>query len=292
VWCLAFLLVLSAAGCAATRVPVTLAAQTGAATLGLPPNKLLPAQALALLEADRDPFWMRAREEVHRSVLELIAQNQDELRQGLRYSKLIRGLPDRKEIALTFDDGPHPWYTPKLLAVLKRYGVKATFFLVGKMAEQHPQLVRAEVAAGHSIGNHTYHHVSLVRIPDDDVVAEIKSCGQVLRAITGRAPRWFRPPGGEYDPGVAESSEALGYTMVLWTDDPGDYAFPGERVILSRTLERAANGGILLLHDGVQQTLDVLPRILEQLQARGYRFVTIDEMAAARRSRFARRSSA
>jgi Polysaccharide deacetylase len=98
----------------------------------------------------------------------------------------------------------------------------------------------------------------------------------------GKPPRWFRPPGGDYDEHVAEVAEALGYTMVLWTDDPGDYASPGQGVVLSRTLNTVDNGGILLLHDGIQETLDVLPQIIETLQQRGYQFVTIDEMMAAR----------
>jgi peptidoglycan/xylan/chitin deacetylase (PgdA/CDA1 family) len=286
------LLALSVAGCAtapdqeAPAVDASTASPQDAATpwgRNVAPNQLTSEQAMARLQAERDRFWLNAREEVYKNVIELLAQDQVELQRGLRFSKLIRGSPRRKQIALTFDDGPHPAYTPKLLAILKRYNVKATFFLVGEMAERSPDLVRAEAAAGHSLGNHTYHHVSLPKIPDEDVATEIKSCGQVLRSITGRAPRWFRPPGGEYDPHVAQVSEALGYTMVLWTDDPGDYASPGRQVILSRTLRKIGNGGILLLHDGIQQTVDVLPQIIETLQRQGYEFVTVDEMIAAKR---------
>jgi peptidoglycan/xylan/chitin deacetylase (PgdA/CDA1 family) len=252
------------------------------------PNRLDAQQALAMLQAEHDPFWLEAGREVDRGVLELVDQRQAELQRGLRYSKLMRGDPNQRQIALTFDDGPHPDTTPKLLAILDRYHVKATFFQVGEMAEKYPDLVRAAVAAGHSIGNHTYHHVSLIKIPEEDVAREIKSCGEVLRSITGKAPRWLRPPGGDYDPHVAEVSEALGYTMVLWTDDPGDYASPGPRVILSRTLGTASNGGILLLHDGIQQTVDVLPQIIESLQKQGYQFVTIDAMMAAKQATGAR----
>lgn len=118
------------------------------------------------------------------------------------------------------------------------------------------------------------HHVSPVKIPREYVADEIKACGDVVRSVTGYAPRFFRPPGGEYDRRVAEASEALGYTMALWTDDPGDYASPGEEVILRRTLDSAAPGGILLLHDGVGQTVAVLPRLIRERKARGYEAAT------------------
>jgi len=247
----------------------------------LAPNQLSAEQAQIRLAAEDDLYWQNARKEVYKSVLEILAQHQAELQRGLQYDKLIHGDPQKKQIALTFDDGPHPEYTPQILALLKQENIRTSFFLVGSQAEKYPELVRAQMAAGHSIGNHTYHHVSLPKIPEAYVAAEIKTCGDVLQSITGKAPDLFRPPGGDYNTQVAEAAEALGYTMVLWTDDPGDYASPGEQQILSRTLSDAGNGGIILLHDGIQQTVDVLPRIIETLKAQGYRFVTIDEMRAA-----------
>lgn len=236
--------------------------------------------------ADNDPkaqdeaskFWLHAREEVDRSVLELIAQNQTEIDRGLRFHKLMHGDARRKEIALTFDDGPHPKFTPQLLELLRKSKVKATFFLVGELAEKYPDLVRAEVADGHCVGNHTFHHVNLTRIPQDYVATEIKACGEVLQNIIGEAPHFFRPPGGDYDKQVAEASSALGYTMVLWTDDPGDYASPGAKVIQQRILKRISNGGIILVHDGIPQTMDILPGLISYLKSKGYTFVTIDEM--------------
>jgi len=225
-----------------------------------------------------DKFWQKAKKEVDKSVVEILAQDQAELAKGIRHHKFLRGDPAKKEIALTFDDGPHPAYTPKILSVLKKYDVKATFFLVGEMAAQYPELVKAQFAAGHNIGNHTFHHVNLTKIPDEEVAVEIKACGEVLKNITGDAPHLFRPPGGDYDKEVAEVAEALGYTMVLWTDNPGDYESPGSKVIETRILDKISNGGIILIHDGVQQTVDRLPQILEYLMGKGYRFVTIDEM--------------
>lgn len=229
-----------------------------------------------------DKYWLAAKEQVYRTVPEILAQHRLELSQGLRFHKLMHGDRSIKQVALTFDDGPHPAYTPKILAILNRFNVKATFFLVGEMAEKYPDLVRAEVAAGHSIANHTYHHVNLLRIPPGAVATEIQACGDVLQAIAGRSIRLFRPPGGDYNRQVAEVAEALGYTTVLWTDDPGDYANPGKRTIEQRVLRAIGNGGIILVHDGIQQTVDVLPTIIRYLKRNGYQFVTVDEMLKRR----------
>jgi peptidoglycan/xylan/chitin deacetylase (PgdA/CDA1 family) len=207
-----------------------------------------------------------------------MGQHQTELAKGLRYHKLVRGDRGKKTLALTFDDGPHPQYTPKLLEILKRYNAPATFFVVGEMAEKYPEGIKAEIAAGHNVGNHTYHHVNLTRIPNDMIATEIKACHDVIRSITDTHPHLFRPPGGDYDTQVIETAEALNYTTVLWTDDPGDYASPGTGVIEQRTLRTADNGGIILLHDGEQQTVYILPKLLDALKARGFTFVTIDEL--------------
>ncbi|HEY3416089.1 MAG TPA: polysaccharide deacetylase family protein [Armatimonadota bacterium] len=247
-------------------------------SIGIGQQAREPTVKTAEIVDPSDPYWEHAKLEVDRSVLELIAQHQAELARGTRYHKFMHGDTGKKWIALTFDDGPHPKFTPRILALLKQYHAKATFFVVGEMAEKYPDLVRAEIAAGHSVGNHTYHHVNLTKILEGDVATEIKACGEVLQKINGRAPRLFRPPGGDYDQGVAEAAEALGYTIVLWTDDPGDYAQPGDKVIASRILAHIHPGGIILIHDGIQQTIDVLPQILTYLQKQGYQFVTIDQM--------------
>ncbi len=237
------------------------------------PNKLNAAQAQATILSDNDPFWEKAERTFPARVAMPIVPKS-------RLGLMGHGDRARKEIALTFDDGPHPGYTPQLLAVLKRYNVPATFFLVGEMAERSPELVRDELAQGDSIGNHTYHHVSLVKITPDEAAAEIRACDLVLQSITGKTAHLFRPPGGVYDSAVAREAAAQGYTTVLWTDDPGDYASPGIETIEKRTVKTAHNGGILLLHDGIQQTVDALPTIIQTLRAEGYKFVTVDQMLA------------
>lgn len=223
-------------------------------------------------------FWARAQKEDYKSAEELQAQNRREIRKGQIYAKLMHGDHKVKAVALTFDDGPHPNYTPKLLAILKKYNVKATFFVIGKMVEQYPELIRAEDADGHLVANHTFHHVNLNHVPLDEISLEWQACNDAVKAVLGKEMTFCRPPGGDYDPDVITAAMDTGLTTVLWTDDPGDYASPGDKVITRRVLDRIGNGGIILLHDGVQQTVDVLPQIIESIQKRGYRFETVEEM--------------
>jgi len=225
-----------------------------------------------------DRYWEDAKEKVYKSVPELMAQHRSELKRGIRHDILRRGSRQKRQVILTFDDGPHPIYTKEILAILARYKVKATFFLVGEMAERHPELVRAEVAGGHTVANHTYHHVNLTKIPVGYIATEIEACDDVLTSITHKPVRLFRPPGGDYNSTVAKVCEALNHTMVLWTDNPRDYLRPNASIIKRRVLSKISAGGIILIHDGVQQTVDALPHILEALKSKGYQIVTVDEM--------------
>ena len=225
-----------------------------------------------------DKFWQQAEKEIYKPVISLQFQQYKERNQNIFYTKLMRGDPEDKKIALTFDDGPHPKFTPQILAVLKKYHIKATFFVVGRLAEQYPDLIKSEAAAGNLVGNHTYDHVMLTKLTAENVQLEWQTCSNVLKSIIGKPTHFCRPPGGDYNHTVITAAMKQRLTTVLWTDDPGDYASPGDSVILDRTLGRVENGGIILLHDGVQQTIDVLPQIIQTLQKRGYKFVRVDEM--------------
>jgi len=236
-------------------------------------------QALALTARQ---YWERASQETYKSPDELKAQHEREQRKGEHYAKVMCGDPRVKAVALTFDDGPHPAFTPRILAILKQYKINATFFVVGKMAKQYPNLVKAEAAAGNVVGNHTYDHVNLTKIPYSRIAAEWEKGNAVIKSIIGVDPVFCRPPGGDYDKAVIQAAMAAGLTTVLWTDDPGDYASPGDKTIERRVLDRVENGGIILIHDGIQQTIDVLPQIIEHLQRRGFKFVTMTEMAQGR----------
>jgi peptidoglycan-N-acetylglucosamine deacetylase len=226
----------------------------------------------------------RAQKETYRSPGEIAAQNQSEARKGIRYAKLLRGSPNRKEVALTFDDGPHGGHTERLLDILKKQNVKATFFVVGKMAEAHPELVMREAREGHLVANHTYTHLNLSFIPEEEIPMQYRACSDLIFSLTTQRPKFCRPPGGQYDDVVMKAAADCGLVTVLWTDDPGDYARPGDGAIQQRVLQNIGNGSIVLLHDGVQQTLDCLPRLIESLKSRGYTFVTVDQMYASRKT--------
>lgn len=213
-------------------------------------------------------------EQQYLSAAEVHAKHEWEAERGIRFPKLVRGNLAVKDIALTFDDGPHPLYTQKLLDILKQENVKATFFVVGKMVGRHPELVQQEAAEGHEVANHTFSHLRLPTIPPQNIEPELRNGALAIQKAIGEPTKLFRPPGGEYDDDVIKAAQKLGYVMVLWTDDPGDYASPGERRIEDYTLKYITNGGIILLHDGVQQTLDILPDLIRHLKAQGYRFVT------------------
>lgn len=214
--------------------------------------------------------------------VQALASSNHELEKGIMCHTLVRGNPFRPEVALTFDDGPHPAVTRRLLDILKREGVPATFFVVGKVAEAHPDVVRREILEGHEVANHTYDHARLPGLAPERIAWELQEGSRALMRITGSPVRVFRPPGGEHDRRVRRVARELGCVMVLWNDDPGDYANPGSHVIESRTLRHVSNGEIILLHDGVEQTVAMLPDLIHTLKERGFRFVTCSQMALQR----------
>ena len=257
---------------------LTLPALAQQGQLGTLPAVTHPPVGVAPPFDPNDPNWIKAKETVYKSVMEILAQHQAELDQNIRYHKLMHGDREKKYIALTFDDGPHPQYTSRLLALLKQNHVKATFFVVGEMVERYPQLLKQIAAGGHTIGNHTFHHLNLTKISKADAALEIQACNEAVKRVTGRTPYLFRPPGGDYNHQIAEISEAEKMTMVLWSDDPGDFAKPGSKVIATRLLTKVRGGAIILLHDGIQQTLDLLPFVIDTLRSEGYQFVTVDQL--------------
>lgn len=224
--------------------------------------------------------WETAKTEVHRGVLNTLEQRQAQLRKGLSAYCLGHGPRTGNAIALTFDDGPDPDFTPEILDILRGQQATATFFVVGEMAEKHPELIREIAANGHCLGNHTYHHVRLPNLPTGTIATEIKACGLVLQSVTGQCPRWFRPPGGGLNTSVRMVARALGYRVVLWDVFTADTGRPGSGEIGGRILADTQPGSIILLHNGVQQTVDVLPWVILALRQLGFRLVTLDELLA------------
>ena len=194
---------------------------------------------------------------------------------------LSQGNPNLPEIALTFDDGPNPFYTPQILAILERYKIKATFFCVGWLVENYPDLVRQEQKAGHVVGNHTWSHPYLSRLSEPEIVTQLTRTSDAIQRVTGVRPTFFRPPFGDFGSAALTRVYHLGLITVLWNDSPADWLRQGVDVILNRTLTRAGNGAIILLHDGGgdrSQTVAALPFIIEGLQQRGFQLVSLQQL--------------
>lgn len=183
--------------------------------------------------------------------------------------------------ALTFDDGPSR-NTPLLLDTLNQYGIPATFFLLGKQAQQHPDLVRRMVAEGHEVGNHSYSHPNLRLLPPERKAEEIGRTDAVLRAL-GATPLFLRPPYGAYDRYTVEAAETLGLSVVLWSVDSRDWQrLPANYAQLRNTrgyvYPQGGLRGVFLFHDTHKKTVEDLPRIIRDLRLGGcQRFVTVSE---------------
>lgn len=186
-----------------------------------------------------------------------------------------------KKIFLTFDDGPHPGYTEKLLVILKKKQVPATFFVVGKQVEKYPELLKKIFQDGHEIANHSYSHRDLRSLSSAERQLELSKTHELVESMTEQSMRYFRPPGGQYNQEVVSSAKERGYEMVLWTVFAGDHENPPASLIKKRVLREAADSSIVLLHSGIENTLLALPEIIETLKKRGYRFVTLSDCSWA-----------
>jgi peptidoglycan-N-acetylglucosamine deacetylase len=178
-------------------------------------------------------------------------------------------------VYLTFDDGPTPAWTPRVLELLARYQAQATFFVLGRSAAAHPELVRQEVAAGHGVGNHTWSHRRLSDLKGAQLAAEVSATSTAIQQITGIPVRCLRPPFATVDAASAEQVRALGLDLVLWDIDTNDWLRPGTGAIAGRVLGRVRPGDVILMHDGGgdrSQTVAALEQVLATLSARGYRF--------------------
>ena len=186
-----------------------------------------------------------------------------------------------KEIALTFDDGPHPKETAKILDILKKYNAKATFFVVGKHVKWYPDSVMRASKEGHEIGNHTFTHPDISTLSNEQLKTEIKNCEDIIIEKTGKKPVLFRPPFGNYNERcLKELSQDLGYTVVLWSGvDAKDWRNPPASQIADKIIKNVKPGDIILLHDyGTENTIIALDTILSTLSQKGYKFVTVSEL--------------
>ena len=205
-----------------------------------------------------------------------------------------------RKLALTFDDGPNPAITPKLLDLLDRFDAKATFFLIGRFVRECPELVKETVARGHSVGNHTETHPNLFWSSPTQIRIELRLCQDAIRSAAGSPPKWFRPPYGMRNPWAIRLARELGCQTEMWTLIPGDWRdkpvewlIPRMQPIADHVLKcskpganaDAGRGDVLCLHDGSHRGLDgdrtrtlaALEHWLPRWRDLGLEFVTIDE---------------
>ncbi|OUP20258.1 hypothetical protein B5F29_06240 [Lachnoclostridium sp. An196] len=182
---------------------------------------------------------------------------------------------EKKKIALTFDDGPHPVYTEQVLQVLDQGNIPATFFLLGQNIEEHQDLVKEIDAKGHLIGNHTYHHVQVTSLPLDQACEEIQKTSDLIESLTGKGTEYVRPPFGTWSEGL---EDRLNLIPVMWTIDTLDWTTENVDEIVCRVTEQAEENGIILMHDGYESTVQALERFIPLLEAEGYEFVTVDQV--------------
>lgn len=205
------------------------------------------------------------------------------------YLTLFRqGEGSSREVAITFDDGPDPEWTPKILDILKERNVKAAFFLVGRQAEQYPGIVNRILREGHEIGSHTYTHPNMGEITREQARLELNATQRLIEAITGRSTTLFRPPyNADAKPQNAaelmpiDVAQELNYVTVLENIDPEDWERPGTDVIVKRVKDQRRNGDIILLHDAGgdrSQTVAALPRIIDYLQNRGDEIISLSRL--------------
>jgi peptidoglycan-N-acetylglucosamine deacetylase len=185
-----------------------------------------------------------------------------------------------KLIALTFDDGPYPVTTPLLLQTLADLHVPATFFLIGRDAQQFPALAQAIAGGGHEIADHTLTHPNLDELPSDGVTTELQAGARMLQGIApDPAERTtFRPPHGRYTLETIRAAQAAGYDTILWNDDPGDWRTVPAETLLAHVLSRATAPEVLLLHSGKPATIAMLPELVTRYRQAGYSFVTVGSL--------------
>jgi peptidoglycan/xylan/chitin deacetylase (PgdA/CDA1 family) len=197
------------------------------------------------------------------------------------------GPSSEREVAITFDDGPSPVYTPQILALLKKYNAKATFFVLGRKVEKYPQVIKDMMRDGHEVGNHTFDHPRLTEVTKRQCQQELERTRLDLDLLgCGSRPQLVRPPYSAYDKQVSTYLAHTKRALVLWSLDSGDWEGLAAETIVHNVLDRVKNGSIIIFHDSGEKdgadrrpTVEALKVILPALKAKGYRLVTISDLA-------------
>ena len=186
---------------------------------------------------------------------------------------------DGPYIAMTFDDGPSAKLTPKLLDLLAAHHVKATFFLIGQNVAENPEIVAREAREGHEVANHSWSHPSLAKMSDDGVRGQLRKTEDAIRSAAGNHSTLLRPPYGSITSRQKKwINQEFGYKIVLWDVDPLDWRRPGSNVVCNRIVKNTRAGSIVLAHDIHPGTIEAMPCVLNQLEAKGFKFVTVSEL--------------
>jgi peptidoglycan/xylan/chitin deacetylase (PgdA/CDA1 family) len=190
----------------------------------------------------------------------------------------------KKLIALTYDDGPNPRITPRMLALLKKKNVKATFFLLGEQVREYPKVVKQILEEGHEIGNHTYDHKQLTKLSSDQIEKELGRTADLITSVTGQKMEIMRPPYGSHNNRVREICEKYGYRVILWDVDTNDWRGRSAKQMISTILNgsktdpRATDGSIILMHDRYETGLVTTDAVIDALRDKGYQFVTVSQL--------------
>lgn len=184
-------------------------------------------------------------------------------------------------VAITFDDGPHPKNTPRLLDLLKERGVKATFYVIGQNVSQYPDIARRIVEEGHEIGNHSYTHPSLPKLSAARLAEEITKSNDAIQQATGVLPTTMRPPYGAINAAITKRlNEEYQLPVILWTVDPLDWKIRKATHVSNHILQNTSAGAIILAHDIHPSTIDAMPAAIDGLLGKGFQFVTVSELIA------------
>src|SRR5438128_3042943 len=191
---------------------------------------------------------------------------------------------DGPYIAMTFDDGPSATLTPKLIALLAAHSIKATFFVIGGNVAEHPDIVARAAREGHEIGNHSWSHPNFAKMSEEGVRSQLRRTDDVIKSATGLRPTLLRPPYGSITAREKRwIHDEFGYQIILWDVDPLDWKRPGPRVVADRIVKETRNGSIILSHDIHPGTIGAMPAALTELEAKGFKFVTVSELIAMAR---------
>ncbi len=186
---------------------------------------------------------------------------------------------DGPYIAMTFDDGPSATLTPKLLDLLAAHHIKATFFVIGENVAEHPEIVARAASEGHEIGNHSWSHPNLAKMSQENVRSQLQRTDDAIKSAIGKSPTLLRPPYGSItDHEKKWIHDQFGYDIILWDVDPLDWKRPGPAVVRNRILKETRAGSIVLSHDIHPGTIEAMPSTFDELEAKGFKFVTVSEL--------------